>query len=85
MVPKTRKHMKPFSIKIIVYYRYIRHSGFSDSDPPRVCLENLSETPPRGQKTVVGMTDWWGVLFAQVYSNAKPSFKDKIDHQWAIG
>ena len=33
---------------------FIRHSGFSDSDLARVCLENLSETPPRGQKRVLG-------------------------------
>lgn len=44
---------------------FILHSGFSDSNLPRVCLENLSETPPRGQKRVVGMIsrgDYHGLL-----------------------
>ena len=36
---------------------FIRHSGFADSNLPRVCLENLSGTPPRGQNRVVDMTD----------------------------
>ena len=36
---------------------FIRHSGFPDSNLPRVCLENLRETPPRGRKRVVDITD----------------------------
>ena len=36
---------------------FTRHSRFADSHLPRVYLENLSETPPRGQKKVVDMTD----------------------------
>ena len=58
---------------------FTQNSGFADSNPPRVCLETLSETPPRGQKRVIDVTDKWSALFTQVYSNAKPSFK-KIDH-----
>ena len=34
-----------------------RHSGFADSNLPRVCLEKLSETPSRGQKRVIDVTD----------------------------
>ena len=36
---------------------FIRHSGFSDYDLPRVCVENLTETPPKGQNRIVGVTD----------------------------
>ena len=37
---------------------FTRPSGLGDSHlVPRVCLENVSETPPRGQKRVVDMTD----------------------------
>ena len=58
-----------------------RHSGFADSNP-RVCLENLSETPPRGQKRVIDLTKKWSALFTQVYSNAKPSLKKKKKDHW---
>ena len=47
---------------------FIRHSGFSDSYLQRVCTENLSETSPRGQKRVAGMTDGWNTLFAAMLS-----------------
>ena len=36
---------------------FTRHSGFADSNLPRVFLENFSATPPRGQKRVVDVTD----------------------------
>ena len=60
---------------------FTRHSGFPDSNLPRVCSKNVSETPPRGQKRVVDMTDGWSTLFTLVYSNAEPNFEKKIDHQ----
>lgn len=60
---------------------FTRYSGFPDSNLPRVCLENVGETPPRGQKRVVDMTDGWSTLFTLVYSNAEPNFEKKIDHR----
>ena len=60
---------------------FTRYSGFPDSNLPRVCLENESETSPRGQKRVVDMTDGWSTLLTLVYSNAEPNFEKKIDHR----
>ena len=49
--------MIPLSCDSSTKVVFIRHSGFHDSNLPRVCLENLSETPPRGRKRVVDMTE----------------------------
>ena len=37
---------------------FMRHSGFPDSNLPSVCLQSLSETPPRGRNRVVDRSDW---------------------------
>ena len=68
----------PFSCDSSPKVVFIRHSGFPDCNPPRVCLENLSETPPRGRKRVEDVTDRRSTLFTQVYSNAEPSFNKKL-------
>ena len=62
----------------------IRHSSFSDSDLPRVCSENLSKTPPRGQKRVAGMTDRWSTLVTYFpFENCRSGPRNKISAKQA--
>ena len=62
---------------------FTRHSCFPDLKVPRVCSENLSKKPPRGQKRVAGMTDWWSTLVTYFrFGRARP--RNKISGKEAL-